>query len=139
MTNYEVWQLLNQSTGLYFSWNQKNKDNSHTFSFKDEDKLFTLVIKSYWKILHYNETSYQSDDYNKQTDYSLLMNHTSDDFRVTEVSIGNSFELKFLMKGNLALVIPIYKRSKGAYYEHIPPEWVFLEGDKVLTHSPLIK
>ncbi len=139
MTKYETWEIVNQCKGLNFSWKGKDKDNSHIFSFKNKNKLFTLVIKSYWKILHYNETSYESDEYNKQADYSLLMNHAAGDFRVTEVSIGENFELKFFMKGKLELVIPTHKRSKGAFYEHIPPEWVFMEADEVVTQSPLIK
>lgn len=139
MTKYEAWQLVNQCTGFDFSWEGKDKDNSHIFSFKNKDKLFTLVIKSYWKIRHYNEISYESDAYNKQADYSLLMNHSAGDFKVTEISIGDNFELKFFMKGKLELVIPTYKRSKGAYYEHIPPEWVFKEGDKVVAQSPNVK
>ena len=139
MTNYEAWQLVNQCRGFVFSRQGKNEDNSHLFSYKNKEISFTLDVKSYWKILHHNETSYDSNDYNQQADYSLLMKHTADDFRVTEVSLGDNFELKFFMKGKIELVIPTHKYSRGAFYEHIPPEWVFKEGDKILTHSPLIK
>ncbi len=139
MTKYEVWQIVNQCKGLYFLWEGKNEDNSHTFAFKSKAELYTLVVKSYWKIRHYSETTYESDTYNKQSNYSLLMNHTGGDFMVTEVSFRDNYELGFFMKGKLELVISTHKYSKGAFYEHVPPEWIFMEADKIIAQSPLIK
>jgi len=135
MTKYETWQMLNQCKGLHFSWCKKNKDASHTFTFKSKDKSYTLIVKSNWEIRSYGEMYYESIDYNKHTNDTLLLNHAGSDMMVTELSIRGHYELSFLLKGKMEFVIPIYKRSSGAFYENILPNWIFMEEDKILAQS----
>jgi len=136
MTKYEAWEIVNQCNGLYFTWKEKNKDDSHTFSFSGDNKRYTLTVKTKWKILYYGEAYYDSVDYNNYSNIDLLLNHAGANLKVVEVSISDNFELRFFMKGKLELVILTNQISNRAHWVSEFPEWVFKEGDKMLAQSP---
>ncbi len=139
MSKYETWEIVNQCKGLYLSWEGKNEDDSHTFVFKNRLTSFTLTVKSYWKIRYYAALYYESVDYSKHANDNFLLKHAGSNLQVTEVSIKDNYELSFLLKGKIELVIPTYKQSKGAHYLHLPPEWVLKEGDNFIAQSSNFK
>ena len=138
MSKFEDWLILNKVKGFYFSW-KEIEPNACTFSFKNAQTEYKLIVESFWRILYYDEPYILSTNATKSVQTDLLLKHSQDDFIIDTVTLAEGYVLRFLLKGKLVFEIPILTKNRSDYKGSLKPVWSFWEKDTLLVASPEYK
>jgi hypothetical protein len=135
MTKYKTWQLVNQCKGSYFSWKNIDENGFHVFYIERGAISCQLTVKSFWKLLYYNDLYFESIDFDRASYTNLILNHSWDDLIITEVSIADNYELRFMLKGKMEFIIPVLARERFGYKGSLYPIWELKSKNTIIAAS----